>query len=609
MSRLLAGILFIAAGAGGAFLLANLLLGKKTGLAVQERRVANFELFDSAGNAQELFRYSDRRAIVIFAVGSKCRDKNSGMALLNEVRDRFKPRKVAFLALNPSPDESRESIRKLATELGIESPIMRDPSQLVARQLKLREYGAAVVIDTAIWDIVYRGPISGVGQALRAIFRGESPRSRDAEPEGKCPVNFIATKSLEYARDIAPILKSKCLNCHSEAGAIAPFFNSYESVRGWSAMIRETVMTGRMPIWGVDSDPGEFVNDNSLTPEQKRELVQWLDDGAPRSDGPDPLVGYVPKINRIPPEGATYVVSVDEEVEIPPEGFTDYKYFQLGGPLPRDMWVKAVEAVSTNPRAMHHATLTVTPLSIKEYQGMAQSEQLPKEFWLDMAVRTDLRERAKRSPPTNSPYNPDEMIRFGVYSTYARNNLRHTPTGTARFLPKGYHLLLDVHHHGTGKVEKERTTVYFYEIRKTPDIKPIHRLDQIGTKFALPPHKKFYRVNLPTFIADKDIQLLACNAHMHMRGRALHAQAILPDKSIARVLTISSFLYDWHSGMAAIYAKPRTFPKGTRIESYAILDNSATNPFNPNPNLSVRFGQTLDKHEMPKLQCSYVEME
>ena len=37
-------------------------------------------------------------------------------------------------------------------------------------------------------------------------------------------------------------------------------------------------------------------------------------------------------------------------------------------------------------------------------------------------------------------------------------------------------------------------------------------------------------------------------------------------------------------------------PKGTRLESIAHFDNSENNPYNPNPNLDVKYGpQTTDE--------------
>ena len=132
---------------------------------------------------------------------------------------------------------------------------------------------------------------------------------------------------------------------------------------------------------------------------------------------------------------------------------------------------------------------------------------------------SDLHDRKKLPRSKESPYESDELIRFAVYSTYGRNNARQTFPGTARFFPKGYYLILESHHHGTGKPEKERTKIYFHEVEKTSSIHAIHRLDQTNRSFTVPPRARNFRVDLEPFRAERDMRVLNCLGHMHMRGQ------------------------------------------------------------------------------------------
>ncbi len=89
--------------------------------------------------------------------------------------------------------------------------------------------------------------------------------------------------------DVAPILKDKCVTCHQKGG-IGPFaMDSYEVVKGFAPMIRETIRTGRMPPYFADPHIGHFKNDQGLTPEQTETLVHWVEGGAPRGEGSDLL--------------------------------------------------------------------------------------------------------------------------------------------------------------------------------------------------------------------------------------------------------------------------------------------------------------------------------
>lgn len=594
--------------------------------------LANFELFDAEGHGHELYRMADKRAVVIFSQFVSCPGVQKGAAALAELEKQFSPRAVQFLGIDPVEGDSRDEILEEAKAYGMTWPILRDPSQQVAKQLGFVSTAEVVVIDTSTWTIAYKGPIddrlefgmskgatrnSYLKDALTALLAGRKVEKSGLRARG-CAITYRQDpESVMYTGEAGRIIRDRCVSCHSEAGDTKPYFTGYESLTSWAAMIRQTVMTGKMPIWGIDSDPGEFKNDNSLRPEEKRRLVEWLDANMPRGEGKDPIAGFAPKVSRNPDPGATFVAEMKEEAVVPPEGFMEYNYYDIGQ-VPRDMWVSAVEAFSSNPKAMHHATLNVTPYPLSHYQGLAdrmarnpeEAKEAPgSKIWMGRAMKFEEKQlQVTNAPlPKNSPYAKHELIRFSVYSTYGRNNKRILSKNTARFLPKDYYLILETHHHGTGKPEKEKTNVYFYETKRTPATKALRRFDQIGSEVEVPPYARNFRYDLPTYSVAGDLTLTACNAHMHIRGRELHAWAELPDGAKKRILTVPAFDYTWHSAAQMFFEKPVFLPAGSRILSYAVIDNSATNPYNPDPGASIAFGETLDKHEMPKLQCVFYD--
>ena len=86
-----------------------------------------------------------------------------------------------------------------------------------------------------------------------------------------------------FTRDVAPILQENCQTCHRE-GSIAPRpWTSYEEVRPFAALIKERVESRAMPPWPLDKTIGiqEFKNDISLSEEEIRTIVEWVDSGAP----------------------------------------------------------------------------------------------------------------------------------------------------------------------------------------------------------------------------------------------------------------------------------------------------------------------------------------
>ena len=98
-----------------------------------------------------------------------------------------------------------------------------------------------------------------------------------------------------YTKDVAPIFRAKCENCH-RPGYIAPMsLQSYTDSRPWARSIKNRVETRQMPPWHIDKSVGiqAFQNDRSLTDVEIDTIVRWVDAGAPRgnqADLPPPAV-------------------------------------------------------------------------------------------------------------------------------------------------------------------------------------------------------------------------------------------------------------------------------------------------------------------------------
>ena len=83
---------------------------------------------------------------------------------------------------------------------------------------------------------------------------------------------------------------------------------------------------------------------------------------------------------------------------------------------------------------------------------------------------------------------------------------------------------------------------------------------------------------------------------MHLRGKNTTFYAHYPDGRKETLLVIPNYSFDWQ--MPYLYPPgAKRLPAGTRIECVSQFDNSAFNPFNPDPAATVEYGpQTF--HEM-----------
>jgi hypothetical protein len=83
---------------------------------------------------------------------------------------------------------------------------------------------------------------------------------------------------------------------------------------------------------------------------------------------------------------------------------------------------------------------------------------------------------------------------------------------------------------------------------------------------------------------------------MHFRGKDMIFVVTYPDGTVEKMLTVPNYSFDWQQ----VYEwEPNTkpFPKGTKFELTAHFDNSAFNPYNPDPTVAVRYG-LQSHHEM-----------
>src|SRR5262245_21470051 len=107
---------------------------------------------------------------------------------------------------------------------------------------------------------------------LAAVI-GFAVRPSDAAPGDPVPT---------FAKDVAPILFSRCVICH-RPGEIAPMsLLTYDQARPWAKAIKRKVVAREMPPWGADPKFGKFKDDPSLTPQQINTIAAWADGGAPK---------------------------------------------------------------------------------------------------------------------------------------------------------------------------------------------------------------------------------------------------------------------------------------------------------------------------------------
>jgi len=259
--------------------------------AMGGERVGDFALIDHLGAQHHMAWYDDQRAVVILPQGVDSTDA-AALDALQDLRARYEQQGVSFFLLNPGLQTDREAVVADLAELGVELPVLMDDTHLVTEALGVTRMDEVVVYDPSSFEISYRGPIQAATEtAITGLLNGERSDLVAVAGTGSMIANNIAEHaSLSYVNDIAPIIAENCAECHREGG-IAPFaMDSSLAVQGWSPMIREVVLTKRMPPGQIDNKVGhKMKNEMNLSDEEMQKLVRWVDAGSPVDGDEDPL--------------------------------------------------------------------------------------------------------------------------------------------------------------------------------------------------------------------------------------------------------------------------------------------------------------------------------
>jgi peroxiredoxin len=531
--------------------------------------VDDFGLHDHNGDFHQLYYHSDANAIVLYTQGNACPIVRNAVRDLAEVQEKFASQDVRFFLLNAHLQDNRVSIKQEAEDFDFPFPVLVDESQLVAEALGITRTAEAIVIDPKSWKIVFRGPVNDrvhyesqkekaaneyLKDALTDFLTGKPIAEKYVSSPG-CLVMYAEPKESvnapTFVHDVAPILQKRCINCH-RAGGIAPWaMVSYEMVRGWSPMIREVVRTRRMPPWQADPHIGQFSNDLSLTSEEMRTIVHWVENGAIRGAGDDPLLG----MDMIPETWALgqpdWVVTLDTQ-RIQATGVVDYRYIEKEVSFQEDRWVKAVEILPGNRQVLHHTLVSVT------YPDGVDAPMDRANRWLD-----------------------------GLFATYAPGTEPEVfPEGSGRFLPAGSKLVFQMHYTPTGKAETDQTRLGIF-FADQPAEKEFLIKGPANGRFAIPPGAKAHPVQA-SWQFEEEVTLYGMLPHMHFRGKSMRYTAQYPNGEAEVLMSVPNYNFNWQRYY--LLTEPKVLPPGTTILCEATFDNSVQNRFNPDPTATVYWG-------------------
>ncbi|CAN0500999.1 unnamed protein product, partial [Scytosiphon promiscuus] len=214
---------------------------------------------------------------------SSCAAINSSVSSLQAMASEWDEQGIAFALINSSSDSDIQAIRSAKSAAGAELPLLVDDGQVVSETLALSKAGEVVVLDPERLTVLYSGPIANAAPTLTGELAGTVDSTTVVAAAG-CDLNYPvkemhASAVPDYASEVAPIIAEQCASCHREGG-IGPFaMDSHLMLQGWSPMIREVLLTKRMPPTQVDPNIGHFSNARYMSDADLQTLVHWIDAG------------------------------------------------------------------------------------------------------------------------------------------------------------------------------------------------------------------------------------------------------------------------------------------------------------------------------------------
>jgi hypothetical protein len=399
-----------------------------------------------------------------------------------------------------------------------------------------------------------------------------------------------STRTVTWARDVAPILQQKCQVCH-QPNSIAPMsLLTYDDAKRVAPAIRDNVAERRMPPWHIDRTVGiqHFKNDRGLTDEQIATIVRWADGGAPMGDAREaPPPARFPDATRwelAEQFGPPDLVIRSGEFAVPAKGQDQWLRPTSETGLTEPRWVRAIEVKPANPeakRVVHHVLASLIQQEEGGVTGLAHSAH-------------------------------GAQSNAGLFMEWAVGKTGQIfPDDAGKLMLPGSRIRWEIHTHSIGKAfagEQVELAVYLYPRGVVPQRRTVLRMFDVsrGSQLDIPPHTATVTQNF--YVLQAPARLENFQPHMHMRGKAMSLEAVLPTGRRMMISNVNNFQWNWHVNYVYADSVAPLLPKGTTLVFTAWHDNTAKNPNNPDPDQWVGWGdRTVDEMAHCWIDVTYLE--
>ena len=190
-----------------------------------------------------------------------------------------------------------------------------------------------------------------------------------------------------------------------------------------------------------------------------------------------------------------------------------------------------------------------------------------EDFWGEERNQTSARRRFVES------YSP------------GKSNVKIFENGTGVFIPQGSGLSMQFHYvtNGQRTSDTSRLGLYFSAEKNLKE----QFVQAVSARFILPPNEPDFEL-YTDYAFESQVVLTGVRARMNYRGKRMKFSIEEPNGIVRDILSIPAYNYGWQPHY--VLDEPITLKVGTKVRVTGALDNSISNPANPDPGKEVTFG-------------------
>lgn len=503
---------------------------------------------------------------VVCFLGAECPMARVYAERLEAMAQQLQGDGVRFIGVNSNRQDSINDVREYVDVHGLTFPFVKDKDNVIADRYGAERTPEVFVLDQAL-SVRYRGRIDdqyapGISRhepgshdlrrALDELLAGKSVSTPSTTALG-CRIGKVARgdakvidNDVTYTSHVAAVLNRHCVECHTQ-GEIGPFaMDSFDEVIGWADTMMETIDNGRMPPWHADPAHGDFANERHMPEADKQIIRDWIDGGLKRGNPKD--LPPTPEFNSDWQLGSTpdrIVPMRSRPFTVPRDGVVEYQYYVADPNFTEDTWISGAQVRPGARSVVHHAIVYVRP---------PDGSPMPGIGWL-------------------TAYVPGQR-------------LVPLPPGRARFVPAGSRLVFQMHYTPNGRQTDDISEIGLWFSDDSEVTHEVFTLAGLNQEFTIPPNEPAFPVEGEVPWLPDDGELLGIAPHMHFRGKAF--RVFESGKKSSPLLNVPNYDFNWQHSYMLRHPIPMKDLAGLRFE--ATFDNSSNNPFNPEPNEWVSWG-------------------